>query len=302
MRVLADQGESDVGNESPTDNDLASKNYACMMPALIADWRAHWSAASGTAADFPFGIVQISAWGGATSGTVATGTNLQVPALRWGQSANFGYAPNPKMPRTFMAVALDMGAYQGGCCAGRSNCNTYPSLCIHPWWKQEVGRRLALGMMNIGYNDSTACHQGPFPISAHAVRASAAAAGAGGIKVTFKQQDDGGCGTSGIILRSQADFELKPTGGGNWTLATIVASDSTSVTLKSSTSTSSSSRAGTTFEAVRYLWSQSPGSHPRDDSVPGNVSVYAAGPRGEELPAPPFFLAVMPVHAAGAAA
>ena len=120
--------------------------------------------------------------------------------------------------------------------------------------------------------------------------------------MTFKQQDDGGCGTSGIILRSQADFELKPTGGGNWTLATIVASDSTSVTLKSSTSTSSSSRAGTTFEAVRYLWSKSPGSHPRDDSVPGNVSVYAAGPRGEELPAPPFFLAVMPVHAAGAAA
>jgi sialate O-acetylesterase len=258
MRVLADQGESDTGNESPTDNDLASKNYACMMPALIADWRAHWSAASGTAVDFPFGIVQISAYGGATSGTVATGTNLQVPALRWGQSANYGYAPNPKLPRTFMALALDMGAYQGGCCAGRSNCNTYPGLCIHPWWKQEVGRRLALGMMNIGYNDSTACHQGPFPASAHATTASAVAAGAGGIKVTFKQQDDGGCGSSGIMLRRQTDFELKPAGDGNWTLATIVASDSTSVTLQSSTSSSS---AGTTFEAVRYLWSTCSGEY-----------------------------------------
>eukprot|EP01052_Picozoa_sp_SAG31_P045798 SAG31_NODE_8514_length_1438_cov_1.017177_1_plen_161_part_10 len=160
--------------------------------------------------------------------------------------------------------------------------------------------------MNIGYNDSTACHQGPFPASAHAVTASAAASGAGGIKVTFKQQDDGGCGTSGIMLRRLTDFELKPTGGGNWTLATIVASDSTSVTLQSSTTTrsststsssSSSSSAGTaTFEAVRYLWSKSPGSHPRDDLVPGNVSVYAAGPHGEELPAPPFFLAVTPMQ------
>ena len=45
---------------------LESQNYACMMPALINDWRAHWSAASGTDANFPFGIVQLSAYGGAT--------------------------------------------------------------------------------------------------------------------------------------------------------------------------------------------------------------------------------------------
>ena len=132
---------------------------------------------SGTAADFPFGIVQLSAWGGATGSTPATGKSLNVAATRWGQvshdlqlqslwiiptaavrvrsgwppfddalrdltgrvlmtmfsqSANFGYAPNPKQPRTFMAVALDLAAFQGGCCAGRSNCNTYPGLCIHP--------------------------------------------------------------------------------------------------------------------------------------------------------------------------
>ncbi len=47
-----------------------------------------------------------------------------------------------------------------------------------------------------------------------------------------------------------------------------------------------------TYEAVRYLWSKSPGSHDRDDSTPGNVSVYAEGPEGEGLPAPPFFLPV----------
>ena len=57
--------------------------------------------------------------------------------------------------------------------------------------------------MNIGYN-LTVCHQGPFPVSARAVNST----GANGveetkIKVTFRPQEDGGCGTAGITLRRQ---------------------------------------------------------------------------------------------------
>jgi sialate O-acetylesterase len=280
------QGESDTSNEAPTETDLASKNYACMMPALVDDWRAHWSAASGTAADFPFGIVQLSAWGGATGSTPATGESLQVAATRWGQSANYGYAPNPKQPRTFMAVALDLGAFQGGCCAGRSNCNTYPGLCIHPWWKQEVGRRLALGAQAVAYNDTTACHQGPWPTSAVA-RAD------GQVTVTFEAQQ--GCGDGGIELRRAADFELRAAGG-NWSLAAVTASDSRSVTL----SATPGDGAGAAAVAVRYLWSTSPGSHPPRDDTPGNVSVYGKGARAEGLPAPPFFMAVTANNGGGA--
>lgn len=258
-----------------------------MMPALISDWRAHWSAASGTASNFPFGFVQLAPWGGATSGIVSPPESLRVATTRWGQTANFGFVPNPVQPRTFMAVAIDLGAYQGGCCAGRSNCNTYPSLCIHPWWKQEVGRRLSLGMMNIGYNQSTVCHQGPFPAAAVAVLTDVVT-----VRVTFQQQADGGCGHDGIELRQTSDFELKPIGA-NWTLATVVASDHESVTLKPHINISETSTAMVAgIEAVRYLWSTSPGSHPRDDSVPGNTSVYAKGAQGEGLPAPPFFMTV----------
>ena len=125
------QGESDVGNEIPSADDLTSKNYACMMPALVDDWRSRWSEASGTAPDFPFGIVQLSAWGSATGSTPATGYSLAVAATRWGQTANYGYAPNPTQPNTFMAVAVDLAAFEGGCCAGRTNCNTYPGALNH---------------------------------------------------------------------------------------------------------------------------------------------------------------------------
>ena len=264
------------------------------MPALISDWRSHWAAASGTASNFPFGLVQLAPWGGATSGVVWPPESLGVSTTRWGQTANYGYLPNPKQPRTFMAVAIDLGAYQGGCCAGRRNCNTYPSLCIHPWWKQEVGRRLSLGMMAIGYNQSSVCHQGPFPSSAKLVTAATTPAEVN-VKVTFRQQAGGGCGTGGIELRRTDDFELKLVGA-NWTLATIVSSDHDSVTLTPQKNTSHTTPwkhvQVVKVEAVRYLWSKSPGSHPRDDSVPGNTSIYWKGDEGEGLPAPPFFINV----------
>ena len=146
--------------------------------------------------------------------------------------------------------------------------------------------------MNIGYN-LTVCHQGPFPVSAHAVNSTANRVEETKIKVTFRPQEDGGCGTAGITLRRQEDFELKPSGGGNWTLAIVVAKDVSSVTLQPNhTGQPDNGSTSGTYEAVRYLWSKSPGSHNRDDSTPGNVSVYAEGPDGEGLPAPPFFLPV----------
>jgi sialate O-acetylesterase len=281
------QGESDTGNENPTDGDLASRNYACMMPALVSDWRAHWSRSSGTAADFPFGIVQLSATGAPTGlGPALAPEGLRYAAVRWGQTANYGYAPNPKQPRTFMAVAVDLGAYQGGCCAGRSDCNTYPSLCIHPWWKQEVGRRLALGAQVVAYHDQSACHSGPFPSAATTTmqQQQRSVHTDSHVKVTFVQAP--GCGSEGISLRRTQDFELRLAPSGNWSLATVVASDSHSVTL-----TPAGGLAGKAM-AVRYLWSTSPGSHPRFDETPGNVSVYGKGAQAESLPTPPFFLPV----------
>jgi hypothetical protein len=49
-----------------------------------------------------------------------------------------------------------------------------------------VGRRLSLGMLNVGYNQTSVCHQGPFPSVATQIPATSE------VKVSFKQQDDGG--------------------------------------------------------------------------------------------------------------
>jgi len=46
-------------------------------------------------------VFQIGTYKNLTNGFGFTGT-------RWAQTADYGYAPNPQMHNTFMAVALDL--------------------------------------------------------------------------------------------------------------------------------------------------------------------------------------------------
>ena len=34
------------------------------------------------------------------------------PGLRWAQTANYGYVPNPRLQNVFMAVAMDLPDFQ----------------------------------------------------------------------------------------------------------------------------------------------------------------------------------------------
>ncbi|XP_069764732.1 sialate O-acetylesterase isoform X2 [Narcine bancroftii] len=120
--------------------------YNCTFPAMIEDWRQAFHQASGGSSevDFPFGFVQISA------------IRHQVPDdsfswIRWHQTADFGYAPNLKMRRTFMAVAMDLGDEKS------------PYGIIHPRYKQDVAYRLYLGACAIAYGEKGIVYQGPFP-------------------------------------------------------------------------------------------------------------------------------------------
>jgi len=133
--------------------------YQCTFPAMIAAWRAAWAIGTGGQTDpqFPFGFVQLSVWGDPTN---PPHPGEYVATVRYGQTANYGYAPNPMMPRTFMATAVDLGAYQGGC--GR----IVSDLCIHPGWKAAVGARLASGALAIAYGRDDAYFGGPIFVSA----------------------------------------------------------------------------------------------------------------------------------------
>ncbi|XP_036393345.1 sialate O-acetylesterase-like isoform X3 [Megalops cyprinoides] len=121
--------------------------YICAFPAMIDDWRISFHKGSGgqTAPDFPFGFVQLST---SHKGSMSDG----FPNLRWHQTAGYGYVPNLRMKRTFMAVALDLPDEES------------PWGSIHPRNKQDVAYRLTLGARAVAYGDKGVSFQGPFPV------------------------------------------------------------------------------------------------------------------------------------------
>eukprot|EP01084_Bolivina_argentea_P060619 110741_1 len=97
------QGESDC-------NYLYGASYACAFPAMINDWRAKWKFYSDTNGDFPFGFIHLSTWGDSSNHTCQVNSTCEdVAIVRHGQTANYGYVPNPMMINTFLATAIDLG-------------------------------------------------------------------------------------------------------------------------------------------------------------------------------------------------
>nr|KAF6312227.1 sialic acid acetylesterase [Pipistrellus kuhlii] len=121
--------------------------YNCTFPALIEDWRQtfHLGSHRQTERRLPFGFVQLSA--------VLTEEESDdgFSQIRWHQTADLGYVPNPRMPNTFMAVAVDLGDRDS------------PFGSIHPRDKQTVAYRLHLGARAVAYGEKTLTFQGPLP-------------------------------------------------------------------------------------------------------------------------------------------
>ncbi|KAM4014830.1 sialate O-acetylesterase [Anomaloglossus baeobatrachus] len=132
------QGEQNTG--------LNTNLYNCTFPALIQDWRRsfHEGSLGQTDPTFPFGFVQLSTY-------LKSQPDDNYPVIRWHQTADYGYVPNPKMPNTFMAVAMDLGD------------ETSPYGSVHPRDKLTVAQRLYLGARAVAYGDSRVHFQGPFP-------------------------------------------------------------------------------------------------------------------------------------------
>lgn len=133
------QGEQNTG--------LNPNLYNCTFPALISDWRLnfHEGSLGQTDPSFPFGFVQLSTY-------QKSQQKDNYPVIRWHQTADFGYAPNSKMPNTFMAVTMDLGD------------ETSPYGSVHPRDKETVGYRLYLGARAIAYGEKEVQYRGPFPV------------------------------------------------------------------------------------------------------------------------------------------
>ncbi|XP_071327684.1 sialate O-acetylesterase [Trachinotus anak] len=132
--------------QGETNADYHQDKYNCSFPVMIDDWRMAFHQGSGgqTAIDFPFGFVQLCTF-------IKGSTNGSFPNIRWHQTADFGFVPNQRMKRTFMAVAVDLPD------------QTSPYGTIHPRDKQDVAYRLTLGARAVAYNEKDVPFRGPFP-------------------------------------------------------------------------------------------------------------------------------------------
>jgi sialate O-acetylesterase len=207
------QGESDSGG-------TRMDNYNCTFPTMISDWRKNFNSASGgqTNATFPFGFVQLAP--NAPSQSITQG----FPDIRWHQTADHGYVPNPDMVNVFMAVAMDLPDFD----------STYGS--IHPRDKQDIGIRLGFSGLAVAYGKSEV-FQGPYPVTS-AVTAQT-------LKLVYGD-------TWNLEIRNSSGFELE-CANNQWVAAPIVASDKTTVTLQYNVCPSGESAAG-----IRYAWRESP--------------------------------------------
>jgi hypothetical protein len=205
--------------------------YGCRFKALINSWRSSFSAGDtdNNTKAIPFGFVQLSSYSFETPD--ATRADDHWATVRAEQASIVDL-----LPATFMAVAIDLGAWSGGCCgddlgmhgqprAELGSCDTYPRRCMHPQWKQEVGRRLSLGARAIIMGETNLCHTGPKAM--HAV-VQKSASNASSVEVTFSA-----CAGLSLWLRNTTDFDLQISSSSShvWVQARVTSHTTTSIVL-----------------------------------------------------------------------
>ncbi|PVD29015.1 hypothetical protein C0Q70_11612 [Pomacea canaliculata] len=244
------QGEANAGRAA---------KYSCQIKAMVSRWRSHFrdSSLNQTDATFPFGYVQLA--GNAPGDSVGG-----FPGERWAQTAGYGYSPNPALPKTFMAVAMDLPDYKS------------PFGTVHPRFKQDVAQRLLLGALNVAYGHSDVVFQGPFP-SKFQLNAA---------QHTLTIEYDSG--RTPLEIRNNTGFEVCCSAPNatecsdtrdHWVAAPITHHDASHVTVTTSGCTTSKAT------GLRYEWRTSPCDYK-------NCAVYGAE---SGLPAPPYITHTIPL-------
>ena len=221
---------------------------------MIREWRAAWADGAGQQS-LPFGFAQIGPRDCVPCADHQGPNGTFYGGIRWSQTAFQYVVPNALMPNAFMAVTADLAE-------GYSPVLGLGAGCVHFGDKQDVGRRLALGVRKAVYGHDVVA-SGPMVVSADVVNGEA-------LRLRF----DGP-----IEVRNASGFELSKNGA-DYAAATITTHDADSVTLAIPAAAASAAA----VVSLRYILHDTP-------CINQTCAIY--GPTG--LPSPPL-VANLPGH------
>lgn len=119
-------------------NAINPKQYQTLFPAMIRDWRKHWSESNADEKDFPFCFVQLANY-------MKREDQPTQSVDGWSGLREAQHATLAKLPNTAEAVIIDVGQGDN----------------IHPKDKMDVGHRLFLAALKIAYGMNDVVYSGP---------------------------------------------------------------------------------------------------------------------------------------------
>ena len=268
------QGEQNGGNPG---SYLNKSGYACLLPALDDSWRRAFREGSATNPDFPIGVVSLHGWCGEEEAycTLDPAKRTDNTArIRWAQTADWGFLPNPRLPHTFVAMAYDQPdprngthcywnstsgtcdskvEYPGMCLAGKETCPSPAGLMggnIHPRNKLLLGDRIARAAKVIAYGDVATAFTGPVvtgcSVSTGDVGGGLSFSG-GSVAIRFNETLMRG---EALRVKVRRGFEVHHAATGNWSFVPIT----TTLGLQATPLVTIDLVGPGAIDAVRYNW------------------------------------------------
>ena len=261
--LLPCKGEQNGANPGSYFNN---SGYGCLLPALDDSWRYAFRQGSSTDPDFPIGVVSLHGWCGEEEAACTLDPAKRTDhtaEIRWAQTAEWGFLPNPRLPHTFVAMAYDQPDPRNGThCywnATTHRCDPkvpYPETCligkeicpppagleggnIHPRNKLLLGDRIARAAIAIAYGDDTLPFTGPVVTGCQV----------SGHQVTFSFNESLMRGEA-LRVKVARGFEVRNAADGNWSFVNI----STSPGVQATPTVTIDVGGPMNISAVRYNW------------------------------------------------
>ena len=267
------QGEQNGGNPG---SYLNKTGYACLLPALDNAWRHAFREGSATDPEFPIGVVSLHGWCGEEEANCVLDPNKRTDntaKIRWAQTADWGFLPNPRLPHGFVAMAYDQPDPQNGthcfwnttrrectnvpypemCVAGKEVCPPPAGLMggnIHPRNKLLLGERIARAAKAMAYNDVDVAFTGPVVTGCSVTSDHAGDFSDGGDSTVAFSFNETLMRGEAMRVKVRRGFEVRNAATGNWSWVAIA----TPLGVQAEPTVEIAVPAGVVVDAVRYNW------------------------------------------------